>query len=71
MQPDGLGPPTDPFTHVIRCGDTIYVAGQISLDENNDFVGVGRSRRAGRAVLEEHRAGPGVCRLRASPTSSR
>ncbi len=41
MQPDGLGPPTDPFTHVIRCGDTIYVAGQISLDENNDFVGVG------------------------------
>ncbi len=41
IEPVGLGPPTDPFTHVIRCGDTVYVAGQISLDERNELVGIG------------------------------
>jgi enamine deaminase RidA (YjgF/YER057c/UK114 family) len=41
LQPQGLGPPTDPFTHVIVAGDTVYVAGQIALDENGDVVGEG------------------------------
>jgi enamine deaminase RidA (YjgF/YER057c/UK114 family) len=41
LEPDGVGPPTDPFTHVIVCGDTVYVAGQISLDEDNNLVGIG------------------------------
>lgn len=41
LEPEGVGPPTDPFTHVIVCGDTVYVAGQISLDEDNTIVGVG------------------------------
>jgi enamine deaminase RidA (YjgF/YER057c/UK114 family) len=41
LEPEGLGPPTDPFTHVIVCGDTVYVAGQISLDEDNEIVGIG------------------------------
>jgi enamine deaminase RidA (YjgF/YER057c/UK114 family) len=41
LEPAGLGPPTDPFTHVIVCGDTVYVAGQIALDEDNEIVGIG------------------------------
>jgi enamine deaminase RidA (YjgF/YER057c/UK114 family) len=41
LEPGGVGPPTDPFTHVIVCGDTVYVAGQISLDEENNLVGIG------------------------------
>ena len=41
LEPEGVGPPTDPFTHVIVCGDTVYVAGQISLDEENNLVGIG------------------------------
>ena len=41
LEPVGVGPPTDPFTHVIVCGDTVYVAGQISLDEENNLVGIG------------------------------
>jgi enamine deaminase RidA (YjgF/YER057c/UK114 family) len=41
IDPEGLGPPTDPFSHVIVAGDTVYVAGQISLDEGNQLVGVG------------------------------
>jgi enamine deaminase RidA (YjgF/YER057c/UK114 family) len=41
LEPDGLGPPTDPFTHVITHGDFVFVAGQISLDENNEIVGIG------------------------------
>lgn len=41
VEPEGVGPPTDPFTHVIVCGDTVYVAGQISLDEQNELVGIG------------------------------
>lgn len=41
IEPAGLGPPTDPFTHVIRAGETVYVAGQIALDESNEFVGIG------------------------------
>jgi enamine deaminase RidA (YjgF/YER057c/UK114 family) len=41
LEPTGLGPPTDPFTHVITFGDIVFVAGQISLDEDNELVGVG------------------------------
>jgi 2-iminobutanoate/2-iminopropanoate deaminase len=41
IRPDGVGARTDPFTHVIRCGDTVYVAGQISLNEDNVIVGRG------------------------------
>jgi reactive intermediate/imine deaminase len=41
VRPENVGPPTDPFTHAIRCGETVYVAGQIALDEDNAIVGVG------------------------------
>ncbi len=45
LQPEGLGSPTDPFTHVIVAGETVYVAGQIALDEDNELVGVGDPAR--------------------------
>jgi enamine deaminase RidA (YjgF/YER057c/UK114 family) len=41
LEPAGLGPPTDPFTHVIVVDRTVYVAGQIALDARNEIVGVG------------------------------
>jgi enamine deaminase RidA (YjgF/YER057c/UK114 family) len=41
LEPAGLGPPTDPFTHVIVVDRTVYVAGQIALDERNQIVGAG------------------------------
>jgi enamine deaminase RidA (YjgF/YER057c/UK114 family) len=45
LEPAGLGPPTDPFTHVIVVDSTVYVAGQIALDEQNEIVGVGDPTR--------------------------
>jgi enamine deaminase RidA (YjgF/YER057c/UK114 family) len=45
LEPAGLGPPTDPFTHVILVDQTVYVAGQIALDERNEIVGAGDPTR--------------------------
>ena len=40
IQPDGLSkPPT--YTHVIKAGNTIYLAGQTPQDENGQAVGRG------------------------------
>src|SRR5687767_4006522 len=40
IQPDGLAkPPT--YTHVVKVGNTIYIAGQVSQDEHGQLVGAG------------------------------
>jgi enamine deaminase RidA (YjgF/YER057c/UK114 family) len=44
LEPAGIAPPPEPYTHAIRCGDTLYVAGQVAFDENNEVVGVGDAR---------------------------
>jgi enamine deaminase RidA (YjgF/YER057c/UK114 family) len=41
IQPQGLAKPTQPYTPVIRAGNTIYVAGQVPYDEDRNIVGVG------------------------------
>jgi enamine deaminase RidA (YjgF/YER057c/UK114 family) len=41
IQPKGLAKPTQPYTPVIRAGNTIYVAGQVPYDEDRNVVGVG------------------------------
>jgi 2-iminobutanoate/2-iminopropanoate deaminase len=41
LSPNTVGPPTDPFSHVVRVDRTLYLAGQISLDEENRLVGIG------------------------------
>ena len=40
IQPDGLAvPPT--YTHVVKAGTTIYIAGQVAQDEHGQLVGAG------------------------------
>ena len=40
IQPDGLAkPPT--YSHVVKAGNTIYIAGQVSQDEHGQLVGAG------------------------------
>lgn len=41
IDPPGLEPPPEPYSHVVRAGDTVYVAGQVAFDEQNRIVGVG------------------------------
>ncbi len=44
LQPDGLAAPPEPYSHAIRCGDTLYIAGQVAFDERNNIVGIGDPR---------------------------
>jgi enamine deaminase RidA (YjgF/YER057c/UK114 family) len=41
LEPAGLAPPPEPYAHAIRCGDTLYIAGQVAFDEENRIVGIG------------------------------
>lgn len=41
IQPNGVARPTQPYTHVVRVGDIIYVAGQVPLDTHRNLVGAG------------------------------
>ena len=50
FEPDGLAPPPEPYAHAIRCGDTLYIAGQVAFDEQNQIVGVGDARRQAEQV---------------------
>lgn len=35
----GLCPPPEPYSYSVRAGDTIYLAGQVALDEQMNVVG--------------------------------
>lgn len=50
LQPDGLAAPPEPYSHAIRCGDTLYIAGQVAFDEQNQTVGIGDPRRQAEQV---------------------
>jgi 2-iminobutanoate/2-iminopropanoate deaminase len=43
LEPAGLAPPPEPYAHAVRCGDTLYIAGQVAFDESNQIVGVGHA----------------------------
>jgi enamine deaminase RidA (YjgF/YER057c/UK114 family) len=45
LQPARVAPPPEPYSHVIRAGKTVFVAGQVAFDENGDLVGPGDPRR--------------------------
>lgn len=45
LQPAGVAPPPEPYSHVIRAGKAVYIAGQVAFDENNNVVGRGDPRR--------------------------
>ena len=50
LNPDGLAAPPEPYSHAIRCGDTLYIAGQVAFDEQNRVVGIGDPRRQAEQV---------------------
>jgi enamine deaminase RidA (YjgF/YER057c/UK114 family) len=50
LEPAGIAPPPEPYSHAIRCGDTLYIAGQVAFDENNEIVGIGDPRRQAEQV---------------------
>jgi enamine deaminase RidA (YjgF/YER057c/UK114 family) len=50
LEPAGLAPPPEPYSHAIRCGDTLYIAGQVAFDEQNNVVGIGDPRRQAEQV---------------------
>ncbi len=41
VQPEGVAPPPEPYSHVIVVGSTVYVAGQVAFDEAGNTVGRG------------------------------
>lgn len=47
-----LAEPPEPYSHVVKCGDTIYIAGQVAFDQNNTVVGVGDARAQARQVWQ-------------------
>jgi enamine deaminase RidA (YjgF/YER057c/UK114 family) len=50
IEPAGIAPPPEPYTHAVRCGDTLYVAGQVAFDEDNNVVGIGDAREQAERV---------------------
>ena len=44
LKPDGLAAAPEPYSHAIRCGDTLYIAGQVAFDETNNVVGISDAR---------------------------
>jgi enamine deaminase RidA (YjgF/YER057c/UK114 family) len=40
-EPAGVAVAPEPYAHAVRCGDTIYIAGQVAFDEDNRVVGAG------------------------------
>jgi enamine deaminase RidA (YjgF/YER057c/UK114 family) len=50
LEPAGIAPPPEPYSHAIRCGDTVYIAGQVAFDEQNNTVGIGDPRRQAEQV---------------------
>src|SRR2546425_10050110 len=68
LEPDGIAAPPEPYSHAVRCGDTVYIAGQVAFDEENNIVGVGDARKQAERVWHNLRlavegAGGGVARV--------
>ncbi len=55
IQPEGVWDPRPRFAQVARSGNEIYVAGQVSVDENGDTVGADDIEAQTRQVFENLR----------------
>jgi enamine deaminase RidA (YjgF/YER057c/UK114 family) len=55
LEPAGLAAPPEPYSHAIRCGDTLYIAGQVAFNEQNQIVGIGDARRQAEQVWDNIR----------------
>jgi enamine deaminase RidA (YjgF/YER057c/UK114 family) len=51
IQPKGLAP-TTVYSHVVRAGNTVYIAGQTAADASGKVVGVGDSEAQTAQVFE-------------------
>ncbi len=45
LKPSGVAEPSQPYTHAIRVGKTVYLSGQVPIDANGDVVGPGDPTR--------------------------
>ena len=45
IEPGGVAPPPEPYSHVIRAGNMVFVAGQVAFDARGDLVGPGDPAR--------------------------
>jgi enamine deaminase RidA (YjgF/YER057c/UK114 family) len=50
IEPAGIAAPPEPYSHAVRCGDTVYIAGQVAFDEQNNVVGIGDARKQAERV---------------------
>ena len=41
LQPEGMSPNGNRYTHVVKAGPWVFIAGQTASDENGDVIGVG------------------------------
>lgn len=41
LEPEGVAPPPEPYSHVIRAGKMVFVAGQVAFNAAGDLVGPG------------------------------
>ena len=41
LQPEGMSPNGGRYTHVVKVGPWVFIAGQTASDENGDVVGIG------------------------------
>ena len=39
VEVNALSPPPEPYSHAIRAGDTLYVAGQVAFNRDGEIVG--------------------------------
>ena len=51
INPDGMTQPSA-YTHVVRYGDLLFLAGQVALDEDGNVIGEGDMRAQVRQVME-------------------
>jgi enamine deaminase RidA (YjgF/YER057c/UK114 family) len=40
LHPEGVHRPPEPYSHAIRCGDLLIMAGQVAIDESGEVVGI-------------------------------
>ena len=48
----GIGTPPEPYVQVVKAGSTVYIAGQVALDENWELVGLGDPEKQAEKIWE-------------------
>ena len=56
IRPDTVHPLPWPYSHAVRAGSTLYVAGQVALDRDLQIVGLGDARAQARQTWQNIKA---------------